>query len=89
MKRILFSLISTFLLLSCGKTELKEPIINKENLPNIDTSIFNIIQYTLPLSIRDEPYFLIGYGYDAKENILLLKNELRKQILDNKALESE
>lgn len=88
-KFIYLNLIVAVLLFSCGKSQLTEPHIDEEDLPHIDTATFNIISFSLPQEIQQEPYFLIGYGYDAKENLLVVSNGLREKILDTDELDKK
>lgn len=75
-----------FLLLSCSDNEVivdpPDPTI--KNNYSISKSSF-----TLDKTTNDQKYFLVGYGYDAKENIIYIHKGIRGRVLDVSKIPSD
>ena len=74
------------LLFSCKKSDHELKIKNEEDLELVNSSTFDKIEMKVSQEIKAEPYFLVGYGYYAKENLLFVNKGLRAKILDTEKL---
>lgn len=74
------------IIFSCKKSDPEPTIKNEEDLEVVNSTSFEKIEMKVSQEIKAEPYFMVGYGYDAKENLLFVNKGLRAKILDTKKL---
>ncbi|MDR0264344.1 MAG: hypothetical protein LBJ04_14100 [Sphingobacterium sp.] len=86
LKQLFLTTTIISLLFSCKKSDSELKIKNEEDLEVVDSSTFEVVAMTVNLGIKAEPYFMVGYGYDAKENLLFVNKGLRTKILDTDKL---
>ncbi|WP_313187642.1 hypothetical protein [Sphingobacterium siyangense] len=86
LKHLLLTTTFICLLFSCKKSDSELTIKNEEDLELVDSSTFETIAMRVSPEIKAEPYFMVGYGYDAKENLLFVDKGLRAKILDTDKL---
>ncbi|WP_333866289.1 hypothetical protein [Sphingobacterium sp.] len=86
LKHLFLTTTIFFLLFSCKKSDSELKIKNEEDLELINSSTFDKIEMKVSQKIKAEPYFLVGYGYDARENLLFVNKGLRAKILDTEKL---
>ncbi|WP_313240080.1 hypothetical protein [Sphingobacterium multivorum] len=81
-------LTTTFIcsLFSCKKSDSELTIKNEEDLELVELSRFEKTEMKVSQAIKAEPYFMVGYGYDAKENLLFVNKGLRAKIIDTEKL---
>ncbi len=86
LKHLFLTACITFTLFSCKKSDSELAIKNEEDLQIVEYSTFEKIEMKVNQEIKAEPYFMVGYGYDAKENLLFVSKGLRAKILDTEKL---
>lgn len=86
LKHLFLTTAIVAIIFSCKKSDPEPTIKNEEDLEVVNSTSFEKIEMKVSQEIKAEPYFMVGYGYDAKENLLFVNKGLRAKILDTKKL---
>lgn len=86
LKHVFLTTAIIAIIFSCKKSDPEPTIKNEEDLEVVNSTSFEKIEMKVSQEIKAEPYFMVGYGYDAKENLLFVNKGLRAKILDTKKL---
>ncbi|WP_286858017.1 MULTISPECIES: hypothetical protein [Sphingobacterium] len=86
LKHLLLTTVIITTTFSCKKSDPDPAIKNEEDLEIVNSTTFEKIEMKVSQEIKAEPYFMVGYGYDAKENLLFVNKGLRGKILDTEKL---
>ncbi|MDM1294735.1 hypothetical protein HX021_10595 [Sphingobacterium sp. N143] len=87
LKHLFLTIAIITTLFFCKKSD-SEPIIkNEEDLEIVNSTTFEKIEMKVSEEIKTEQFFVVGYGYDAKENLLFVNKGLRGKILDTKKMD--
>lgn len=83
--RNLIALTAITIFSSCAKENIDPLLQDSTRYENVYTESKS--SFSLPDEYGKNTYFLIGYGYDAKENIIHIKNGIRALIVNPENLE--
>lgn len=86
LKHLFLTTAIAITLFSCKKSDPEPTIKNEGDLEVVNSTTFEKIEMKVSQEIKTEPYFMVGYGYDAKENLLFVNKGLRGKILDTEKM---